>query len=64
MKEDEYDKKQRRKGTKTNECRKGGATVLWGMQKIKGRRRMGRAFGPAGNGSGLTREPWVGSGGV
>ena len=26
--------------------KKGGAAVLWGVQKIKGRRRMGRACGP------------------
>jgi len=52
------------KEQKRMNAEKGGAAVLWGMQKIKGRRRMGRAFGPVGNGSGLTREPWVGSGGV
>jgi len=28
-------KKKRRKGIKINECRKGGASVLWGMQNDK-----------------------------
>jgi len=44
---------------------KGSAAVLWGGTESKKKKEgQGRAFGPAGNGSGLTHKPWVGSGGV
>ena len=46
---------------------KGGAASIKGVQKINEAlwaSRGGERAGLAGNGSGLTHEPWVGSGGV
>ena len=49
-----------------NECRKGGAAVLWGVQKIKEKnKKQGARVGPWCNWvwvwAGSTHEPWVGS---
>ena len=47
MKEDEYDKKQQRKGTKVNECRKKGVQQYYGgAENKKEEAGKGGAHGP------------------